>query len=86
MEHRSIDLYNGTAIVVDIPTKGSDAPMKNSDSALMILDDKIQKLQADNKRYKDLIKELLESAEYWSEYDVPIGIVDRMREAVKDEK
>lgn len=31
-----------------------------------------------------VIKELLESAAYWSEYDVPIGIVDRMREAIKE--
>lgn len=48
--------------------------------------DEKKQLQADNKRCKDLIKELLESAEYWSEYDVPIGIVDRMREAVKEDK
>jgi hypothetical protein len=31
-------------------------------------------------------KELLESAEYWSEYDVPLGIVDRLRLAVSNEK
>lgn len=30
-----------------------------------------------------VVVELIESASYWSEYDVPIGIVDRMREAVK---
>lgn len=30
-----------------------------------------------------VVEELLESAEYWSEWDVPIGIVDRMKEAVK---
>lgn len=29
-----------------------------------------------------VVQDLLESAEYWSEYDVPIGIVDRMRGAV----
>ena len=28
-----------------------------------------------------VVEELLESAAYWSEYDVPLGIVDRMRTA-----
>lgn len=27
----------------------------------------------------DLLNDLMESACYWSEYDVPIGIVDRMK-------
>jgi len=27
-------------------------------------------------------EELVESAEYWGEYDVPIGIVDRLKEAI----
>ncbi len=30
----------------------------------------------------DVIQELSESAEYWSEYDVPLGIVDRIRSAI----
>ena len=29
-----------------------------------------------------VVKELEESAAYWSEYDVPIGIVDRLRAAI----
>jgi len=29
-----------------------------------------------------VIQELSESAEYWSEYDVPLGIVDRIRAAI----
>lgn len=29
-----------------------------------------------------VVKELEASAEYWSEYDVPIGIVDRIKEAI----
>ena len=33
-----------------------------------------------------ICEELLESAAYWSEYDVPLGIVDRLREAVRDAK
>ena len=28
------------------------------------------------------LKELVDSAEYWSEYDVPLGIVDRMKAAI----
>ena len=28
-------------------------------------------------------QELEESADYWSEYDVPLGIVDRLRAAIK---
>ena len=36
-----------------------------------------------NKRLLSVCEELLESAEYWSEYDVPIGIVDKLREVVK---
>ncbi len=29
-----------------------------------------------------VVKELEESASYWSEYDVPLGIVDRIRKAL----
>lgn len=30
----------------------------------------------------EVLKELEESISYWSEYDVPIGIVDRIRSAI----
>ena len=30
-----------------------------------------------------VLKELQESAYYWSEYDVPLGIVDRINEVLK---
>jgi hypothetical protein len=30
----------------------------------------------------EVLKELHESASYWSEYDVPIGMVDRIRSAI----
>ena len=30
----------------------------------------------------DVLKELEESAEYWSDYDVPVGIVDRINAAI----
>lgn len=29
-----------------------------------------------------VLQELAESAEYWSEYDVPVGIVDRIKRAI----
>ena len=31
----------------------------------------------------NVLLELQESASYWSEYDVPIGIVDRINSAIK---
>ena len=31
----------------------------------------------------NVLKELQESASYWSEYDVPIGIVDRINDVLK---
>ena len=30
-----------------------------------------------------VLKDLQESAAYWSEYDVPLGIVDRINEAIE---
>lgn len=30
----------------------------------------------------DVCNELVESASYWSEYDVPIGVVDRIRAVI----
>jgi len=37
----------------------------------------------ENEKLRSIVKELLESAAYWSEYDVPIGIVERMKEALE---
>ena len=31
----------------------------------------------------NVLKELQESASYWSEYDVPLGIVDRINDVLK---
>ena len=39
-----------------------------------------------NKAAPDMLKmllELQECAEYWSEYDVPLGIVDRLNETIR---
>ena len=40
------------------------------------------KLKDRNEMLEELISELSESAEYWIEYDVPLGIVDRIKAAV----
>ena len=34
----------------------------------------------------DVCQELEESADYWSEYDVPLGIVDRLKAAIASAK
>ena len=35
-----------------------------------------------HERLLSVVKELSDSAAYWSEYDVPLGIVDRLRAAI----
>lgn len=32
---------------------------------------------------REVLEELEESSDYWSEYDVPLGIVDRIKGALK---
>ena len=34
----------------------------------------------------NLLKDLQDSASYWSEYDVPIGIVERINEVIEKSK
>ena len=43
----------------------------------------LRRLHASNEALLAICKELAESAAYWSEYDVPVGIVDRLRYAIK---
>ena len=43
----------------------------------------VKLLEDRNKKLTEVLVELIDSAEYWSEYDVPIGIVDRMKNAIK---
>lgn len=38
-----------------------------------------KQLESEKKELLELLSELYESAEYWSDYDVPIGIVDRIK-------
>lgn len=35
---------------------------------------------------EDVCRELLESAEYWGEYDVPLGIVDRIKAILEKDR
>ena len=42
----------------------------------------LQRLHALNYEMLKVLKELQESASYWSEYDVPLGIVDRINAAI----
>ena len=41
-----------------------------------------QRLMAAAPALLDVYVDLVESAEYWSEYDVPLGIVDRLNAAI----
>lgn len=41
-------------------------------------------VKAKSERRLEVLKELLDSTEYWNEYDVPLGIVDRIKEAVEE--
>ena len=45
----------------------------------IILESRIEQLQSEKSELLELLSELYESAEYWSEYDVPIGIVERIK-------
>lgn len=45
--------------------------------------DRARRAEAQRDALLEVLKELLESAAYWSEYDVPLGIVDRIRAAIK---
>lgn len=46
--------------------------------------DEIKTLRRQRDTLLSVVKELEESAGYWSEYDVPLGIVDRLRQAIKE--
>jgi len=42
----------------------------------------LRRLHALNAELLAVLKEFQESASYWSEYDVPLGIVDRINSAI----
>lgn len=60
------------------------------ENKIAVLDSLIEMLKKENAELEqqklemlELLSELYDSAEYWSEYDVPIGIVDRIKEQLK---
>lgn len=44
--------------------------------------EEIVALEKERDKLYNVVEELIESAEYWSEYYVPIGIVGRMKDAI----
>lgn len=50
------------------------------ENKIVILESRIEQLESEKGELIELLSELYDSAEYWSEYDVPIGIVDRIKE------
>lgn len=52
--------------------------------ATVELSDEIKTLRRQRDALLSVVKVLEESAGYWSEYDVPLGIVDRLKQAIKE--
>lgn len=50
------------------------------------LETEIRELRHKNKAMLEVLEELDECAVYWSEYDVPLGIHDRIKDAIKKAK
>jgi hypothetical protein len=42
----------------------------------------LDKLKAKADELKTILTELYRASDYWSEYDVPVGMVDRMHEVL----
>ena len=53
------------------------------ENKIVILESRIEQLESEKGELTELLSELYDSAEYWPEYDVPIGIVDRIKEQLK---
>jgi len=60
----------------------SERVRSNSEAALWVVEAIIE-MEAENTRLRTVVEELIDSADYWGEYDVPVGIVDRMRRAIE---
>jgi hypothetical protein len=74
-------------------TTGTTSPATSVDANLiasapellayaMELEERVNKLQQVNKVMLDVLKRLRESASYWCDYDVPVGIVERINNAI----
>ena len=60
--------------------------LTGEDGNPVILGDMIDLLRNQRDKLLPICKELRESAEYWSEYDVPLGIVGRLKAAIASVK
>ena len=54
-----------------------------SEHALGFAIDRVERLEAEKAEMLAVLEELRESASYWSEYDVPVGIVERIESAIR---
>ena len=52
-------------------------------ATLLSLLDRLKSAEAERDALAALVSDLDESSSYWSEYDVPLGIVERIKEAAK---
>jgi hypothetical protein len=45
--------------------------------------EEIERLKREKSEILEVLKELEESSTYWSEYDVPLGIVERIHSTIR---
>lgn len=57
-------------------------PLRCGERTLYPVPKALLEAAAERDRLRAVVSELMASAEYWSEYDVPLGIMDRMRAAL----
>ena len=72
----------GGSSVIDLSNECTGYPENGEDLQMTISKDDAALIAAAPEMLA-VLEELEESAGYWSEYDVPLGIVDRIREAIK---
>jgi uncharacterized protein with PIN domain len=68
-----VNKHNRRNIMEEIKTDETTCPFCNSDRSV---------LACAASEMLAVLEELQESASYWSEYDVPLGIVDRINAAI----
>lgn len=59
------------------------AGLLKSNEGDMCWSEDVARLEASHKQLLEVLKELQECSEYWSEYFVPLGIHDRIKNAIK---
>jgi hypothetical protein len=62
--------------------KSAAAELRRLHAANIDCIDHFNAIKAERDELLAVLKELQESAAYWSEYDVPLGIVDRINAAI----